>query len=90
VPSLCHCQIEGKMPIIHLFGKAFNWQNCRENAQLSICLKKLSIGKIVGKMPIIHSFGKNFNWQNCRENAILYLFGKVFNWQIEGKLPSSP
>jgi hypothetical protein len=37
--------------------------------QLSICLGKLSIGKIVGKMPIIHLCGKAFNWQNFRENA---------------------
>jgi hypothetical protein len=72
MPSLCHCQIEGKMPIIHLFGKAFNWQNCRENANYPFVWEKVSNGKIVGKMPIIHSFGKVSNWKNCRTNAILY------------------
>jgi len=69
MPSLCHCQIEGKMPIIHLFGEAFNWQNCRENPNYPFVWKKLSIVEIVGKMPIIHLFGKAFNWQNCKENA---------------------
>jgi hypothetical protein len=53
-------KIVGKMPIIHLFGKAFNSQNCRG---LSIRLEKFSIGKNCRENAILHLFGKVFNWQ---------------------------
>jgi hypothetical protein len=44
-------KIVGKMPIIHLFGKAFNSQNCRGNPNYPFVWKSFQLAKIVGKMP---------------------------------------
>jgi hypothetical protein len=45
-------EIVGKMPIIHSFEKAFNWQNCRENANHPLVWKSFQLAKLWGKCQL--------------------------------------
>ncbi len=58
--------------------------------QLSICLGKLSIGKIVGKMPIIHLFGKRFQMAKLQGKCQLSIrLEKFLIGKIVGQMPFS-